>query len=232
MRGAFFWPRKALFTLRCRRECPDKRFTILSQNCFGGIVYHRLGLPFQSPTINNYLLGEDFCKLCERPRHYLAINPIVADPSKYPGFNFPVLQIGDIVVYCPHDVSGKTAAEAWVRRCKRVNFDKMIILANTWDLLDKTYVDRLLKVPLPKIIYSYGDVYPDHPPFFMLDPNKYLLDSKGIPFPNPIGVSDDGIGLFFEREHPLYETIGALLSSSPSRRAADSSSSEVTKRGP
>ena len=224
--------RKGIFVLTCRRECPHKRFTIISQNCFGGIVYHRLGLPFQSPTINSYLLGEDFCKLCERPRHYFAIDPVVADPNKYPGISFPVLEIDDIVIYCPHEVSGKAAKAAWVRRCKRVYFEKVIIIANTWDLLNEACVNRLLRVPFPKIIYSYGDVYPAEAPFFKLNPNKYLLDSKGIPSPNPIGVNDDGIGLFFEREHPLYETIGALLSSSSARCAADSLSSNASQRKP
>ena len=44
----------------------DRNVTILSMNCTGGILYHELGLPFLSPTINLYIQAEDFIRFCER----------------------------------------------------------------------------------------------------------------------------------------------------------------------
>ena len=35
-----------------KRDLRVSDFTIISQNCIGGVFYHDMGLPFQSPTIN------------------------------------------------------------------------------------------------------------------------------------------------------------------------------------
>lgn len=36
----------------CRRRLTNSDFTIIAPNCYAGIMYHRLGLQFLSPTIN------------------------------------------------------------------------------------------------------------------------------------------------------------------------------------
>ena len=43
-----------LYYRDCRRRLTNSDFTIIAPNCYAGIMYHRLGLQFLSPTINCY----------------------------------------------------------------------------------------------------------------------------------------------------------------------------------
>ena len=36
----------------CQKKNKNTDFSLFSPNCFAGIIYHRLGLEFKSPTIN------------------------------------------------------------------------------------------------------------------------------------------------------------------------------------
>ena len=45
-----------------RRRIHKKSFTLISQNCVGGVIYNMLDIPFKTPTINLYINDEDFVK--------------------------------------------------------------------------------------------------------------------------------------------------------------------------
>ena len=60
---------------RLYKELKRKRLknfnpTIISSNCNGGIIYHDLGLPFNSPTINLSMDTDDFIKLVSNLKYY------------------------------------------------------------------------------------------------------------------------------------------------------------------
>lgn len=46
-----------------RIRLKNREFTILCSNCIGGIIYHRLGLQFRSPTVNLWMHQRDFLNL-------------------------------------------------------------------------------------------------------------------------------------------------------------------------
>lgn len=46
-------------------------FTIFSQNCIGGIMYHDLGLQFRSPTVNLLFSPKDFIQFMKDIDWYL-----------------------------------------------------------------------------------------------------------------------------------------------------------------
>ena len=45
-----------------RLKLKNTDFTIFSQNCIGSIMYHDLGQPFKSPTINLLITPKDFIR--------------------------------------------------------------------------------------------------------------------------------------------------------------------------
>ena len=49
-------------------------FTIIAQNCIGGVIYSDLGLQFLSPTINMFIEDENFVKLVENLEYYFSIS--------------------------------------------------------------------------------------------------------------------------------------------------------------
>lgn len=48
-----------LISKRFQRNLRNDSFTILSSNCIGGVIYHRLGKQFLSPTINMWFRQPD-----------------------------------------------------------------------------------------------------------------------------------------------------------------------------
>ena len=42
----------AIWFKMLRFKLHNKEFSLIAPNCIGGIIYHRLGVEFKSPTIN------------------------------------------------------------------------------------------------------------------------------------------------------------------------------------
>lgn len=109
-------------------------FSIVSQNCIGGCMYHDLGLPFSSPTVNLVIPGEGFVRLVEDLPHYLSIEAVPAGWCEEDEKRFPLLRVDDVIVHAMHYASGEEAAAAWNRRRKRVNLGDVRVIACDWDL--------------------------------------------------------------------------------------------------
>ena len=54
-----------------RKRLRHKDFSILSQNCIGGVLYHMLGMQMLSPTIDMIIHDESFLKLVQEPYKYI-----------------------------------------------------------------------------------------------------------------------------------------------------------------
>ena len=117
-----------------RIRLQNKDFTILCSNCMGGIIYHRLGLQFRSPTVNLWMRQRDFLKLAMKPREYMD-EKLVFIESEY---SYPVAQLGDIKIYFNHSKDEETARKDWERRKKRINYDNLfLIMFDRENLSDK-----------------------------------------------------------------------------------------------
>lgn len=54
---------QAYFDLKRWIAVQESKVSIISDNCWGGITYHSLGLEFLSPFINLFLESEDYLRL-------------------------------------------------------------------------------------------------------------------------------------------------------------------------
>jgi uncharacterized protein (DUF1919 family) len=66
-----------------RRQGIKKRFSIISNNCWGGIQYDKFGLQYSSPTIGLHIPAQDFIKFCLNLEHYLSLTPIPVVDNTY-----------------------------------------------------------------------------------------------------------------------------------------------------
>ena len=81
-------------------------FTIIAPNCAAGLIYHRLGLQFLSPTINLWIEEAHYLRFCQNLRHYLDLPLEFIIPS---GRWHPIAMCGDVKIYFNHY---KTVEEA------------------------------------------------------------------------------------------------------------------------
>lgn len=133
-----------------RKRLNNTDFSIISNNCWGGAVYRRYGLPYRSPTVGIYFFAEEYIKLLSDLENniHLPLKIIDAKESKYYGElhrkgqdDFLVGILGDkveIVLMHYHDRAD--AIEKWNRRVDRINFENLIIKMSEMNLCTEDHL--------------------------------------------------------------------------------------------
>lgn len=124
-----------VFLKRRKKKLNNTDFSIICNNCWGGYVYRRYGLPYLTPTVGLYFFAEDFVKLCSNVKSYMEkpLEFIECSQSRYKDLlekrnhaNVPIARLGDIEVIFLHYKTIEEAREKWERRAQRINYDNLI----------------------------------------------------------------------------------------------------------
>ena len=109
---------------RWKKRLKNSDFSIICSSCIGGVIYHDLGLPFLSPTVNLFMTQNDLIKFALRLKYYcsLKLNFIQSDKP------YPVAMLDDIRLDFNHYHTDKEAEEAWERRKARINYDNIYVI--------------------------------------------------------------------------------------------------------
>lgn len=143
-----------------RKKNHNTDFTLISQNCIGGVIYKNLGLEFRSPTINMFIEDENFVKLVENLEYYMSLEAEAlcekfVDPIDK-SFSYPKIKVGDIELCCLHYKSCQEAIDSWERRRKRVNLNNVYVIANSWNLHEnEDLIKRLSNLKYKTVIFTY-----------------------------------------------------------------------------
>ncbi len=116
--------------------------SILSNNCWGGLTYHTLGLPILSPLVNMWERDGDYIKFLKNIKMYLS-SPIEFIRFGYApnqkNENYPVARCADIELHFNHVETFEEAKQQWNKRKDRINFQQLFVMMFTSDskLLDE-----------------------------------------------------------------------------------------------
>lgn len=122
-----------------RKKLKNTNFTLISNNCWGGLCYEYLDIPFYSPTIGLYFYADDYIRFVSDLKNYimLPLTFINVNESKhyesliFKGENNVIIGIlGDVEIIFLHYKSKEEALEKWNKRVKRINFENLIIKFN------------------------------------------------------------------------------------------------------
>lgn len=142
---------------RNRKRLKNHDFTIVSNNCVGGIIYHDLGEQFRSPTINLWLTPTDFVVFAQHLEYYLSL-PIEKTSSKE---SYPVGVIngkyGVIHIYFQHYNTFDEAVVKWKERTKRINWESIYLICEAPFENDQT-IEELMKLPYKKRIIIHTHI--------------------------------------------------------------------------
>ena len=193
--------KRSMHQLILRKKIKRRSFTLISQNCVGGVIYNMLKMPFLSPTINLFIEDEDFIKLIENPKYYFSIEPEpYMEEYREPAdetIKYPLIKVDDIIVYCRHYENCQEAIDAWNRRRIRVDYDNIYIIATSWNLHEnKSLIERVEKCKYPKVIFTYKKY--DMPNSVYLKGDKWKMDSRGLIRPAIPNYSENGYIRNFE----------------------------------
>ncbi len=193
------------FTLEKYRHVQCSRLSVFTMNCFGGVLLHTLGLPFNSPFVNMFFDEQDYLRFLHEPQAYLE-KDLIFKETKWQNelkFYYPVVELGDIAIHMNHYRSFDEAVDKWNRRKARINWYNLFVTMYTereeilqeFDALP--YGKKICFVPfksdLPSAWQINSTVIKNAPPFwdvvnrfgfgnpFWYDPFDMLLYGKKTP---------------------------------------------------
>lgn len=121
----------------------QSHITLITESCYGGLIYHRYGLQFTSPFINIRINQYDYLKILENFEYYIK-QPLVLkhewdSRDKFSvttmrkgidwGFcGFPVFFLGDVEVNAVHAYDVNDFQNKWTERKDRMNFENLFAM--------------------------------------------------------------------------------------------------------
>ena len=141
-----------LYVERKRRKLKNYHPTIIASNCNGGYILHDLGLKFNTPTINLFILAPDFLKFVKNLDFYLAqeLKELKTD------LKYPVGQLADIRIFFMHYNSFEEAKQKWEERSKRVDKNNMYIMMTDKNICTHDHMIEFDNLPYAnKVIFTH-----------------------------------------------------------------------------
>ncbi|MEE1282616.1 MAG: DUF1919 domain-containing protein [Acutalibacteraceae bacterium] len=124
---------------KLRRKLKNHDFSLFSPNCYAGIIYHRLGMSFSSPTINMFFpIKKQYLKFVSNIEYYVNQELRFIDDPQYPT---PVAYLDDVKLVFNHYKTAEEAETSWNRRKKRINYNNIFIIFD--DIADADYNDLI-----------------------------------------------------------------------------------------
>lgn len=137
--------RRKAFAKQRRKHIVDPSFTIISNNCWGGMIYESYDLPKESPTVGLFFMASDYIKFLSNLRGYLNSQLSFIDPQESKWRNqvcsdkrfghYPVGVLDDVVngpieIFFLHYKNEEEARDKWTRRIQRINWNRLLIKFN------------------------------------------------------------------------------------------------------
>ena len=105
--------------------------TIITDDCWGGYVYHYLGLEFSSPLINTFWDKTEYAKFIQKPLFYLKTDLSMVREGDLKAGIYPIGRLGEqgdyVEILFVHCSSFAEAKQQWDRRRKRINTENIFV---------------------------------------------------------------------------------------------------------
>jgi uncharacterized protein (DUF1919 family) len=133
-----------------------KNFTVVSSNCWGGILYQDLGLNYQTPFVNQYMHAPCFMKLVKQFSHYMEMTLLVSAQSKYfsAPTSYPVGHLGDIEVHFIHYTFEDNVIGKWNERKGRINPAALFFVLCERDQCTAADLKEFEELPVNKVMFT------------------------------------------------------------------------------
>lgn len=153
--------KRKLFAKYWNRKLSVKDFSILSNNCWGGMISECYGLKKNSPTVGLFFAAADYIEFLSYLDDYIHSELKIIDPSETKWINsdivrtpkygtYPVGRLtcerGKIDIFFLHYHSNEEAIVKWNNRCKRINTNKLIVKFNDQNGCKEEDIEKFVKL--------------------------------------------------------------------------------------
>lgn len=155
----------------------QKKFTIISANCWGGRVYEDLNLPYATPTVGLFFHGPCFVEFIKDLRNNINQELTFVEVSKYVKANknrsnnneYPIGKLGSsIEIHFLHYSNSNEASEKWNTRKKRINWDNLYYVCTDRDEMTEELMRTFNTLKLKNKLMFTAKRYPNLKSTFQL----------------------------------------------------------------
>ena len=160
---------------QAQKKLRNDQFTIICSNCIGGVIYHRLGKQFLSPTVNMFIREPDFVEFCLHLDYYLTQElSFLESDLPYPLGVLPGDgdQIPDITLHFNHDTIPENAKANWDKRKMRINRDNLYIILYNLSGVTVQQLRQLESISCKNKVVLTSEPLPDIPWSFYIKPTR------------------------------------------------------------
>ena len=134
--------------------------SIFCNNCFGARISQDLGYSYNSPIAGLKFPEADYLIFLQNLREFLNAPLKFKQKSKYSSYKETGYPIGSLTVdnkeveiYFVHYKTEEEAIEKWTRRCKRVNWNDIIVIETEYPDTDSIRIMEFFNLPFKKKVY-------------------------------------------------------------------------------
>ena len=139
-----------------RKRLKGSDFSVISQNCIGGVFYSDMKLRFLSPTINLFFSTTDFLKFVGNLEAYLAM-----DLRMKMGEAYPLGYLGDVLIHFMHYESCEEARKKWNERKQRINWQRIVVFCTDMEGFSDFDLAQWNLIKYPKVLFTAKEYYKD-----------------------------------------------------------------------
>lgn len=152
------------------KQLNNKDFSIISNNCWGGITYEEYGLRKNSPTVGCYIFPDDYLNFISNLQHYFSLDlkfVNVKDARHYDQIvnngneDCPIGVLDDVEIVFVHYKTQEKAYNKWMSRVKRVNWNNLIFKFSYQNNATMEQVNTFDKMALPGKKFVFVNI-PNH----------------------------------------------------------------------
>lgn len=154
-----------LFKKRRRNRLNNLDFSIIASNCVGTMIYHDLGTPYLSPTINLAIEMDDFVRFAKNLEWYMEQEIVELKGEQ----EYPAGMLGDIKINFVHYETFEEGVLKWEERKKRINWDNLFLIGSERDGCTYETIQRFDQLPFEnKVIFTHVR-YPGIPSAYYIE---------------------------------------------------------------
>lgn len=173
----------------------DAKFSIISNDCWGGGAYGHAGLMYRTPFIGTRILAPCFLRLLSDLRGFLSAPLAFIADSRYPFIEerraatlgrYPIALLhGAVEVHFVHEPDEATAARKWERRLTKLHWDNLYIkFSQDPEACTEALLEEFDRLHYPyKVCFTYRE-YPAlrstvfMPDYFVAGAPMYFLSRR------------------------------------------------------
>lgn len=153
-----------------RNKLKIKNPTIISNNCWAGIVSQYLGIRYNTPTIGLYFFADEYIKFLENFRYYIKQKIVVIDAKDSKHYNEMIKKghgealvgkLDDVEMVFLHYHSKQEIIEEWNKRVKRINWDYIIFKFCDQNSCEEKHIYSFDSLPFKNKICFTTKEYPN-----------------------------------------------------------------------